>query len=303
MYCIHSRSPTPAWPRARASHTDMSSNDSGVLPKSRLRFAVVGLPSVGKSTFVAALHGKSGEAIPPTEGCNKSNVARGDLTIDILDLGGKMAVRKFWKQMTMEADGFICVVNASEADDLSWMMIGQEVRMLREGRPVLLLLNRREAPERVCVSPKEALERLGLHETAGVQIEIIAASADVASADSGIAWLCDEVTNPLASRGASPFGTPPNSSPAQSPGPGRASQGADGHGMRSPRPPPTTDEDEQVMRPPPPSGSRMRALRGLRDAREYASAEQDHVQELQRRLMEGHILSTEELEMVRAANR
>ena len=141
-----------------------------------------------------------------------------------------MAVRKFWKQMTMEADGFICVVNASEADDLSWMMIGQEVRMLREGRPVLLLLNRREAPERVCVSPKEALERLGLHETAGVQIEIIAASADVASADSGIAWLCDEVTNPLASRGASPFGTPPNSSPAQSPGPGRASRGADGHG-------------------------------------------------------------------------
>ena len=57
------------------------------------------------------------------------------------------------------------------------------------------------------------------------------------------------------------------------------------------------------MRPPPPSGSRMRALRGLRDAREYANAEQDHVQELQRRLMEGHILSTEELEMVRAANR
>ena len=47
----------------------------------------------------------------------------------------------------------------------------------------------------------------------------------------------------------------------------------------------------------------MRALRGLRDAREYANAEQDHVQELQRRLMEGHILSTEELEMVRAANR
>ena len=265
--------------------------------RSRLRFAFVGLPAVGKSTLVSALHGKVGEAVRPTEGCNKSNIHRNDLVIDILDLGGKMAVRKFWKQLASEADGLVIMANAAEADDLSWSVLGQEVRALREGRPVLVFLNRREAPPRVCVSEAEALERLGLSDC-GVHVEKLDSSSDLANSNLGIEWLCDEITNPASSRGGSSSG---------SPRPGRSVAGLAGDDL-DPGPPdgellPAYDPIDSATRPPPPSGSRMRALRGLRDARQYANAQDSQVQELQRRLMAGHILSEEELEMVRAAGR
>jgi hypothetical protein len=265
--------------------------------RSRLHFAFVGLPSVGKSTLVSALHGKIGEAVRPTEGCNKSNLHRNDLVIDILDLGGKMSVRKFWKQLASEADGLVVVANAAEADDLSWSVLGQEVRALREGRPVLILLNRREAPTRMCMSEADALDRLGLLDS-GVHVEKLDSSSDIEHANLGIGWLCDEITNPVASRGASPasssrLGSPSAARTDDPPNQGQPDRTAS----------PIEDTGDSPSRPPPPSGSRMRALRGLRDARQYANAQDSQVEELQRRLIAGHILSEEELEMVRAAGR
>ena len=46
---------------------------------------------------------------------NKSTISRGDLTIDLLDVGGKMAVRKFWKQMAIDADLNAGLIDDSEA--------------------------------------------------------------------------------------------------------------------------------------------------------------------------------------------
>lgn len=249
----------------------------------RVRLAVLGLQSVGKSSFVAALHGKAHDTVPPTEGCNKSSIVRGDLTLDLLDVGGKATIRKFWMQMTTDADGIVVMVNASEADDLSWMLLGQELRSLREGRPVLVLLNRRDASPHVCLPAAEALDRLGLPDGRGVHIERLANSYDLPSSDPGLDWLCDELVR---SDGPEP---------------------RDGAGeLSAPRRPRSDDEsDEEAAAAPqlPPPGSGIRALRGLRDARQYVAAEAEHVAELQSRLMAGHILSQAELEMIRAAGR
>ena len=61
----------------------------------RRRIAVIGLPAVGKSSIVAALHGKTADG-RPTEGVNKSSLPRGGFILDLLDLGGSAQVRKFW---------------------------------------------------------------------------------------------------------------------------------------------------------------------------------------------------------------
>ena len=67
--------------------------------KPRRRIAVLGLPSVGKSTFVAALHGKTGADAPePAQcACNKSTLGRAECNLDVLDLGGQPSVRRFWR--------------------------------------------------------------------------------------------------------------------------------------------------------------------------------------------------------------
>ena len=55
---------------------------------------------------------------------------------------------------------------------------------------------------------------------------------------------------------------------------------------------------------PPASGaSRLRVMRTLREARQQAGVEDADIEELQQRLMTGHILSEHELELIRAADR
>ena len=268
-----------------------------VLPKTRLRLAIVGFPAVGKSSFVAALHGRPGESTAPTEGCNKSNLARGDLTLELVDLGGKTAVRKFWSRMAEDADGFVVVANAAEADDLTWSMLGQELRGLRKGRPTLVLLNARDASPRACLPAAEALDRLGLANERAVDIVELASSSDVAAADPGLTWLCDEIARPDgASIGASSRGSTPEREVHSS----RAAA-LEQRQQQQQHLAPSDDDDEldNPTVPPPPSGSRMRALRGLRDARQWADAEKAEVEDLQRRLIAGHILSEEEMALLR----
>ena len=63
------------------------------------------------------------------------------------------------------------------------------------------------------------------------------------------------------------------------------------------------EEEEEPMAAPPAGGSRLRVIRELRNARQQAGSEDHDMEELQRRLMAGHILSEEELELIRAADR
>ena len=258
----------------------------------RLRVAIVGLPSVGKSTFVAALHGKPLHSPEPTQGCNKSTVGREDCNLELLDLGGKSSIRKFWRQLTTDAQGLVLLANAAEADDMAWGLLANELRSLRSMRPVLLLLNQRDVPAHLCTPTTEALRRLGLQSAPDVGVATIANSTDVEGADPGIAWLCELLLggDGLSSSGGSPEPMLSNEPPAFSSGSGMMA--------RAPHPPSAEPIDDTA-----PRSSRLRVLRELRDAREYTSNEASEVAELQERLMAGYILSEEELEMIRAAIR
>ena len=156
----------------------------------RRRVAIVGLPAVGKSTFVHALHGKAGEQQPaPTAGCNKSSVHFDRIIFDLLDLGGSPQVRKFWGQLAGDAHAIVIMVNASEADDMSWALLASEVRRLRAGRPLLVLLNQRDVPAAACVAAADALDRLNIDPAPDVRVAGLLRASDIASAEAGLAWL------------------------------------------------------------------------------------------------------------------
>jgi hypothetical protein len=258
----------------------------------RRRVAVLGLSSVGKSTLVAALHGKPLQNATPTGGCNKSSLSRHSLLLDLLDLGGSPQVRKFWSQLACDVHAFMVVANASEADDMSWAMLASELRRLRGGRPVLVLLNQRDAAPTVCVSVGEALDRLGIGSGRGIHIETLASSSDNAAAESGLTWLCAELLGGDSNERLTPPGAalPPRAALASS---SEATARTEDSGAL-----PCAAEDgtapSQRVRAP-----RLRVVQALQDARQFAGPEAELAAALAQKLASGHLLSTEELAKLR----
>ena len=268
-------------------------------PKPRLRVAIVGLPSVGKSSLVAALHGKELLTPEPTQGCNKSSIAHEDYNLDLLDLGGKPAVRKFWRNLAQDAQALVVLANAAEADDLSWGMLKTELRNLRQARPVLLLLSRRDVAPHLCVQPSDAMNRLGLDHTNGIlHVALLDNSTDVANAEPGFEWLCERLLSGEEDEDVAGEEYEYEEEPAAPPPP------------PPPAPPPPAPPPPQEMGLPPMDADspgrgprRMRVLGAIRDARQYAGNEAQEIADLQHRLVAGHILSEEELERLRTAMR
>ena len=253
------------------------------------KIAVVGLPAVGKSTFINALHGKLNTSPEPTQGCNKSNLIRSECSLDILDMGGRSEVRQFWPRLAADVHALIVLVNASTVEDgmdpTSWMNLAADLQKLRNDRPVLLLLTQRDMGAYPCVAPEEALDRLQLDVDGldpDVSARVLPNSSDVAAAEPGLAWLCRVL---LGEEDEDDDDEPPLREPAAEPQPPLQEQAASvsPSAARGPR--------------------RLRALQAVEEARQFAAQEENELEDIQRRLIEGHIVSEEELEMLRAQQR
>ena len=72
--------------------------------------------------------------------------------------------------------------------------------------------------------------------------------------------------------------------------------------QREPQPP--LQEQAASVSPSAARGPRrLRALQAVEEARQFAAQEENELEDIQRRLIEGHIVSEEELEMLRAQQR
>ena len=69
------------------------------------------------------------------------------------------------------------------------------------------------------------------------------------------------------------------------------------------QPAPPADEPPDEAPTASVTGGRMRLMRELKDAKKFAGDEESDVDELQRRLIAGHILSESEMERIRSAVR
>ena len=271
----------------------------------RQRLALVGLSSVGKSTIVAALHGKpASEPIAPTQGCNKSTLTRHNMLLDLLDLGGAPQVRKFWSQLASDVHAIVVVANAAEADDMNWAMLASEVQRLRGSRPLLVLLNRRDVSPGACASAAGALSLLGVDTTAGdVHVEELANSVDADAAEMGLDWLCGFLLGGAEGQGALSGGVAEASSHDEDdvvddwdgpqPGPPRS---PDAGAASSTTPP---GEPSQQHEPAGRAPTRLRVMQALRDARQYQGEEAELAAALAQKLSSGHLLSEDELGTLR----
>ncbi len=288
----------------------------------RRRIAILGLPAVGKSTFVQALHGKTGEQQPPpTAGCNKSSVQRDGMVLDLLDLGGSPQVRKFWGQLAAEAHAIVVMVNASEADDMAWAMLASEVRRLRADRPLLVLLNQRDAPATVCVASADALDRLDIDPAPDVRVAGLLRSSDLASAEGGLAWLAAvmlgeyfEDDRSLEDDNGAADGPQPEAplwaaaAEALDEEQAELQRGAAAAGggvvlTRSPGARTIEEGDIVGGGDPRPSGrSRLRVMQAVEDARQAADGSDEGAlaAALASKLASGHLLSSEEIARLRA---
>jgi len=265
----------------------------------RRRVAILGLPAVGKSTFVQAMHGKALELVQPTSGCNKSSVHREEVVLDLLDLGGSPQVRKFWGQMVSEAHAIVVFANAAEADDMSWAVLAGEVSRLRAGRPLLVLLNQRDVAAKSCVPASEALDRLNIDPAPDVRCATIARSSDVAAAESGLAWLSNVMLGGEAFEEAADEEEPLWSA---------AAAALDEHQARGGLGfPPAEDDVAAATRgsdaPRPVGRSRLRVLQAVEDARQFSEGSDDGAlaAALAAKLASGHLLSSEEIAKLRQA--
>lgn len=257
--------------------------------KPRRKVAILGLPSVGKTTFISTLQGKPLDTIEPTSGCNKSTLSLAEVNLDLLDVGGGPQVRRFWQQITAEAQGLVVLVNTSEADDLSWAQLARELRVVREGRPLLVLLTQYDLAPHLCVPPDEALTRLGLDRAAGVMNSCtLASSTDVDGAEAGIAWLCNRLMATDAGEDDDEVGDGVYE-PAEP--------------VAAYAPPPRPQAPPLPPAEPTPRGSRLRIMSEIQRARQETGNEEAEIADLQQRLMDGHILSETDLERIRTAHR
>ena len=254
--------------------------------------ALVGLSAVGKSTLVAALHGKASEAIVPTSGCNKSSLQRENVILDLLDLGGAPQVRKFWTRFASDVHAFVVVVNATEADDMSWAMLAGEVRRLRAGRPLLVLLNQRDVPAASCMSEDAALDLLGLEAASDVRIQTLACSTDAAAAEVGLQWLSATLIGAVVEEPQASSCAAGSSSSSSSSRPSSAR-------LMSARTS-AEDGDEEAPGSGSSARSRLRVVQALRDARQYAGDEAELAAALAQKLSSGHLLSSAELAKLRS---
>lgn len=288
----------------------------------RKRVAIIGLPAVGKSTFVHALHGKAGEQQPaPTAGCNKSSVHFDRIIFDLLDLGGSPQVRKFWGQLAGDAHAIAIMVNASEADDMSWALLANEVRRLRAGRPLLVLLNQRDVPAAACVAAADALDRLGIDPAPDVRVAGLLRASDIASAEAGLAWLAALMLGEYVEDDAPPEDDADGAQPeaplwaaaaqaldeeqAAELQSGMAASDSGGDSPLDPRisarhnvSPEQNDPRQQTAR------SRLRVMQAVETARQASHRSDDGAlaAALASKLASGHLLSSEEIARLRASH-
>ena len=257
--------------------------------------ALVGLPAAGKSSFVAALHGKESEQIAPTAGCNKSSLHREDLILDLLDVGGSPQVRKFWTQLVGEVDALIVMVNSTDVNETSWTVLAEELRRLRADRPVLLLLNAHDEPLDSCLPECEVLERLGIVPNPEVRVVAMARSSDIVSADLGLSWLCSVLVRELPTSDATQEATLWAAAAAALDDPHEASTRTHAAGGAA-----LLDADRSAAAPGGVrSRTRLRVMQAVEDARQYDTPETELANALAAKLASGHLLSSEELSQLR----
>lgn len=129
----------------RKSLSDMFSTLKG---RKKASLAILGLDASGKSTFVNLFRDIN---LPtyPTLGFNVEEINFNNTIIKIWDVGGQKGFIEFWKEYVKGIDGLVFMIDIADKDRFKDSFAGFQtlVPYLRDGLPVLLLLNKTDLIE------------------------------------------------------------------------------------------------------------------------------------------------------------
>lgn len=111
------------------------------------RILVLGLDNAGKTTILKKLSEESIEDIEPTQGFNIKSINVMGFKINVWDIGGQKAIRKYWDQYIKDTDVLIYVVDSMDTARMEEAKEELDKLMKREQLskcPVLIYANKQD---------------------------------------------------------------------------------------------------------------------------------------------------------------
>ncbi|MBD3227065.1 MAG: GTP-binding protein [Candidatus Lokiarchaeota archaeon] len=112
--------------------------------KKQVNIAIVGLDNAGKTTLLNFLiEGEPTETIP-TMGVNYKEIKMKKIKLNMMDLGGQVAFRKFWKGPIQTSQVLIFVIDGADPErfDEANKELNKALEIFPDDLPILILVNK-----------------------------------------------------------------------------------------------------------------------------------------------------------------
>ncbi len=84
-----------------------------------VRILVLGLDNSGKTTILKALSNEDITQITPTKGFNIKNLSHDGFKLNVWDVGGQEALRKYWNNYFENTNALVYVIDSSDVKRIS----------------------------------------------------------------------------------------------------------------------------------------------------------------------------------------
>ena len=82
------------------------------------RILVLGLDNAGKTTILKKLSNEEIKQIQPTQGFNVKSMVQEGFKLNVWDIGGQLAIRKYWENYFDATDALVYVVDSADTKRL-----------------------------------------------------------------------------------------------------------------------------------------------------------------------------------------
>ena len=79
------------------------------------RILVLGLDNAGKTTILKKLSNEEVKHIQPTQGFNVKSLVQEGFKLNVWDIGGQKAIRKYWENYFDATDALIYVIDSADS--------------------------------------------------------------------------------------------------------------------------------------------------------------------------------------------
>ena len=154
------------------------------------RILILGLDNAGKTTALKKLSDESHVATKPTEGFNVKTLDHDGFKLNVWDIGGQEAIRKYWRNYFDDTDVLIYVVDS--ADERRLEEAGLELKSLLEeeklgGVTLLVWANKQDV--KGAMPARDIATRLALDEVRDRKWQIQGCSAKTGEGlHEGLEW-------------------------------------------------------------------------------------------------------------------